>query len=97
MPGDGEELNQSLEKAGRVADFLELAELMCLDALHRDGVLRRPLPGRVPDPGRRGRSATTSDFAYVAAWEFTGTGAAPGAAQGRPDFEYVHPTQRSYK
>ena len=42
------------------ADFFELAELMCIDALHRDGVLRRPLPGRAPDARRRGRCATTS-------------------------------------
>ena len=60
VPGDGEELNQSLEKAGRVADFFELAELMCIDALHRDGVLRRPLPRRAARPRTARRSATTS-------------------------------------
>ena len=54
VPGENEELNQALEKAGRVADFLELAELMCVDALHRDGVLRRPLPRGVADRRRRG-------------------------------------------
>ena len=52
--GANEELNQSLEKAGRVADFLELGELMCLDALERARVLRRPLPRGVPDAGGRG-------------------------------------------
>ncbi len=51
--GTGEELNQSLEKAGRVADFLELGELMCLDALRARGILRRALPRREPDAGRR--------------------------------------------
>ena len=54
VPGTGEELNQNLEKAGRVADFFELAELMCIDALHRARVVRRPLPRREPDPRRRG-------------------------------------------
>ena len=52
--GDDETLNQSLEKAGRVADFFELGELMCHDALHREESLRRPLPRRAPDRGRRG-------------------------------------------
>ena len=52
--GTGEELNQSLEKAGRVADFLELAELMCIDALRPNGVVRRPLPRGEPDPRGRG-------------------------------------------
>ena len=52
--GTGEGLNQSLEKAGRVADFFELGELMCIDALQPARVLRRPLPRRVPDRGRRG-------------------------------------------
>ena len=54
VAGADEELNQSLEKAGRVADFLEFGELMCLDALAARGVLRRPLPRGAPDAGRRG-------------------------------------------
>ena len=54
VPGTGAELNQSLEKAGRVADFLELAELMCLDALAPRGIVRRPLPRGAPDARRRG-------------------------------------------
>ena len=54
VPGSDAELNQALEKAGRVADFLELGELICLDALHRRGILRRALPRGVPDRGRRG-------------------------------------------
>ena len=54
VPGDGESLNQSLEKAGRVADFLELAELMCHRRAAPRGVVRRALPRGVPDAGRRG-------------------------------------------
>ena len=54
--GTGEELNQSLEKAGRVADFLELAELMCIDALRPKRVVRRPLPRGEPNPGGRGQA-----------------------------------------
>ena len=52
VPGTGEQLNQNLEKAGRVADFFELGELMCIDALPPARVVRRPLPGRVADPRR---------------------------------------------
>ena len=52
--GGDEEPNQALEKAGRVADFFELAELMCIDALHRERIVRRPLPRRISDAGWRG-------------------------------------------
>ena len=54
VPGGAAELNQNLEKAGRVADYLELGELMCRDALAARGVLRRALPRGAPDPRRRG-------------------------------------------
>ena len=54
VPGEGGELNQELEKAGRVADFLELGELICIDALASDRVVRRALPRGEPDRGRRG-------------------------------------------
>ncbi len=54
VPGSQDNLNQSLEYAGRVADYLEFAELLALDALHRDGVVRRPLPRGEPDARRRG-------------------------------------------
>ena len=54
--GESDELNQSLENAGRVADFLEFGELMCRDALHRDESLRRPLPRGTPDRRRRGQA-----------------------------------------
>ena len=55
---------------------------MCRDALHPRGELRRPLPGRAPDRRRARPSATTSNFAYVGAWEWQGTGHRPGAPQG---------------
>ena len=63
--GTGEEFNQSLEKAGRVADFLELAELMCLDALQRDRILRRPFPRGEPDAGRRSPARRRAFFLRV--------------------------------
>jgi succinate dehydrogenase / fumarate reductase flavoprotein subunit len=95
VPGTGEELNQSLEKANRIVDYLELAELMCLDALHRSescgGHFREE--SQTPD----GEAARKDDeFAYAAAWEFTGTGEAPVLHKEDLVFEYVHPTQRSY-
>ena len=62
MLGTGEELNQSLEKAGRLADFLELAELMCIDALERARILRRTLPRGKPDAGRRGAARRRANF-----------------------------------
>ncbi|MFE9957711.1 fumarate reductase/succinate dehydrogenase flavoprotein subunit [Micromonospora sp. NPDC005299] len=95
VPGDGEGLNQSLEKAGRVADFFELAELMCIDALHREescgGHFRAE--HQTPD-GEAQRD--DERFSYVAAWEYTGTGQ-PVLHKEDLTFEYVHPTQRSYK
>ncbi len=89
--GTGEEINQSLEKAGRVADFFELAELMCIDALHREescgGHFREEY--QTPD-GEALRN--DEDFSYVAAWEY------PAILHKEPlHFEYVHPSQRSYK
>ncbi|MEU4773220.1 fumarate reductase/succinate dehydrogenase flavoprotein subunit [Micromonospora sp. NPDC023644] len=96
VPGNGEGLNQSLEKAGRVADFFELAELMCIDALHREescgGHFRAE--HQTPD-GEAERD--DNRFAYVAAWEFTATGEPAVLHKEDLNFEYVHPTQRSYK
>jgi succinate dehydrogenase / fumarate reductase flavoprotein subunit len=91
-----EELNQSLEKAGRVADFLELGELMCIDALHRaescGGHFREE--SQTPD----GEALRDDEhLAYVAAWEHTGTLARPNLHKEPLHFEYVHLTQRSYK
>jgi succinate dehydrogenase / fumarate reductase flavoprotein subunit len=96
VPGSGDELNQSLEKAGRVADFLELAELMCIDALHRNescgGHFREEY--QTPD-GEALRD--DENFSYVAAWQYNGEGNAPILHKEPLHFEYVHPSQRSYK
>ncbi len=94
--GDGESLNQSLEKAGRVADFMELGELMCQDALHREescgGHFREE--HQTPD-GEALRD--DENFAYVAAWEFKGVGRPAELHKEDLEFEYAHPSQRSYK
>ena len=96
VPGSASELNQALEKAGRVADFLEFAELMCTDALHREescgGHFREE--HQTPD-GEAQRD--DSKFAYAAAWEFTGVGNAPVLHKEPLVFENVPLTQRSYK
>jgi len=96
VAGAGEDLNQSLEKAGRVADFLEFAELMCEDALHREescgGHFREEY--QTPDGEAKRDDAR---FSYVAAWEFAGVGAAPKLSKEPLEFEHVHLAQRSYK
>ncbi|MGK5445398.1 fumarate reductase/succinate dehydrogenase flavoprotein subunit [Micromonospora sp. URMC 105] len=96
VPGDGEGLNQSLEKAGRVADFFELAELMCIDALHREESCGGHFRAEHQTPD--GEAQRDDDrFAYVAAWEYTATGEPVVLHKEDLKFEYVHPTQRSYK
>jgi succinate dehydrogenase / fumarate reductase flavoprotein subunit len=94
--GSGDDLNQSLEKAGRVADFFELAELMCIDALDRNescgGHFREEY--QTPD-GEAQRD--DEHYSYVAAWEYRGPGNAPVLSQEPLEFHYVHPSQRSYK
>jgi succinate dehydrogenase / fumarate reductase, flavoprotein subunit len=96
VPGVGAELNQNLERAGRVADFFELAELMCVDALHRAESCGGHF--RAESQTEDGEALRHDDeFSYVAAWEFAGTGAAPTLHKEDLNFEYVHPTQRSYK
>jgi succinate dehydrogenase / fumarate reductase flavoprotein subunit len=96
LVGTGDELNQSLEKANRISDFLELGELMCLDALERSescgGHFRTE--SHTPD-GEAKRD--DENFAYVSAWEWTGTEQAPTLHKEPLSFEYVHLTQRSYK
>jgi succinate dehydrogenase / fumarate reductase flavoprotein subunit len=96
VPGSDAQINQALEKAGRVADFFELAELMCRDALHREescgGHFREEY--QTPD-GEAQRDDTR--FAYVAAWEHAGAGNEPRLHREPLDFEYVQLAQRSYK
>ncbi|MFJ1793198.1 fumarate reductase/succinate dehydrogenase flavoprotein subunit [Kitasatospora griseola] len=95
VPGTGAELNQALEKANRLVDYFELAELMCLDALHRaescGGHFRTESATPDGEAARR-----DEEFTYAAAWEFSGTGDAPVLHKEELVFEHVHPTQRSY-
>ena len=94
--GDGESLNQSLEKAGRVADFLEFGELMVRDALHREESCGGHF--RVEHQTEDGEALRDDEhFAYVAAWEYTGDLANPILHKEPLEFEYVHLAQRSYK
>jgi succinate dehydrogenase / fumarate reductase flavoprotein subunit len=94
--GDGEELNQSLEKAGRVADFFELAELICYDALDRDESCGGHFREEYQTP--EGEASRDDErYSYVAAWGFRGVGNTPELHKEPLDFEYVHPSQRSYK
>jgi succinate dehydrogenase / fumarate reductase flavoprotein subunit len=94
--GSGEELNQSLEKAGRVADFFELAELMCLDALERNESCGGHFREEYQTP--EGEAARDDEhYSYAAAWEFRGVGERPELHKEPLTFEYVHPAQRSYK
>ncbi|AEW97454.1 MULTISPECIES: fumarate reductase/succinate dehydrogenase flavoprotein subunit [Streptomycetaceae] len=95
VPGSGDDLNQALEKANRIADYFELAELMCLDALHREESCGGHFRTESQTP--EGEAARDDErFGYVAAWEFTGAGHAPVLHKEDLVFEYVHPTQRSY-
>ena len=94
--GANEELNPSLEKAGRVADFLELAELMCRDALERDESCGCHF--REDHQTRDGEALRNDeDFSHIAAWEYTGQDRAPVRHREPLMFEFVTPTQRSYK
>jgi succinate dehydrogenase / fumarate reductase, flavoprotein subunit len=96
VPGEGADLNQTLEHAGRVADFLELGELMCRDALHREescgGHFR--LEYQTPDGEAR---RDDERFAYVAAWEYAGDGQAPVLNKEPLVYENIKLSQRSYK
>jgi succinate dehydrogenase / fumarate reductase flavoprotein subunit len=79
-----------------VSDFLELAELLCLDALHREESAGGHF--RVEHQTEEGEAKRDDDhFAYVAAWEFTGVGNAPELHKEQLEFEFVHLAQRSYK
>jgi succinate dehydrogenase / fumarate reductase flavoprotein subunit len=96
VPGEGAELNQTLEHAGRVADFLELGELMCRDALHREESCGGHF--RVEHQTAEGEALRDDEhFAYVAAWEYAGSDKAPILNKERLDFESVKLSTRSYK
>ena len=94
VAGTGEGLNQTLEKAGRLADFFELGELMCRDALERE----ESCGGHFRDEHQTPEGEAKRDderFSHVSAWEWRATGG-PVLHKENLDFEYVKPTQRSY-
>ena len=94
--GSGEEFNQALERAGRVADFLEFAELLVGDALHR----RESCGGHFREEFQTPEGEALRDdqnFSYAAVWEFKGVGAPPVLHKEYLKFEEVQLTQRSYK
>jgi len=96
VPGEPNNVNKNLEYAGRVADYLEFAEVLTLDALHRTescgGHFREE--SQTPDGEAR---RDDQRFSYVGAWEFKGVGTPPALHKEPLEFEYVHPSQRSYK
>jgi len=96
VPGDAQDFNQTLEHAGRVADFLEFAELLVLDATQREescgGHFR--VEHQTPEGEAQRDDAR---FSHVSAWEFQGQDAAPRLHQEALSFELVHPSTRSYR
>jgi succinate dehydrogenase / fumarate reductase flavoprotein subunit len=108
IPGSGDNVNMELEKAGRVADFLEFAELMCYDALEREescgGHFRTEHQYTEADPEVQSGSIATGDakrnddqFARVSAWQYNGDGKEPTLHKEPLIFEDVHLSVRSYK
>ena len=95
VPGSAESLNQSLEKAGRVADFIELGELMCRDALDREESCGGHFRTEYQEEGEAKRNDDA--YAYVAAWEYAGEGKAPILNKEPLVYENVHLSTRSYK
>jgi succinate dehydrogenase / fumarate reductase flavoprotein subunit len=96
VPGSGDDLNQSLEKAGRVADFFELADLMCIDARERN----ESCGGHFREEYQTSEGEAQRDdehYSYAAAWGYTGPNNPPALNKEPLEFEYVHPSQRSYK
>ncbi len=96
VAGDNEEFNVSLEKAGRVADFLEFAEVLCYDALERDESCGAHFREEHQTPEGEARR-NDEDYSYVAAWEFQGVGTRPTLHKEQLNFEDVKLATRSYK
>ena len=96
VPGSADDLNQSLEMAGRVADFLDLGELMCLDALEREESCGGHFREEYQTP--EGEAVRDDErFCHVAAWEYAGEGKKPIRNVEPLAFESVHLQTRSYK
>ncbi|MGI6655602.1 MAG: fumarate reductase/succinate dehydrogenase flavoprotein subunit [Desulfobulbus sp.] len=96
VPGSGQELNQSLERAGRVADFLEFGELLALDALKRE----ESCGGHFREESQTEEHEAKRDdenFSHVSVWEYKGEGVEPVMYKEPLTFEYIQPSQRSYK
>jgi succinate dehydrogenase / fumarate reductase flavoprotein subunit len=96
VPGEASNMNQSLDYAGRVADYLEFAELLCLDALER----RESCGGHFREESQTADNEALRDdehFSHVAVWEWHGASSAPTMHKEPLHFEYVRPSQRSYK
>jgi succinate dehydrogenase / fumarate reductase flavoprotein subunit len=96
VTGSAGTFNQVIERAGRVADFLEFAETMVLDALER----RESCGGHFREESQTedGEALRDDDnFCHVSAWEWTGENEAPVMHREALNFEFVHPSQRSYK
>ena len=90
VTGTGEAFNQTLERAGRIADFLELGELMCIDALDRnESCGSHARTDHVTEDGEARRD--DENYSYVAAWEFTGDTSLPNLHKEQLRFEFVHP------
>jgi succinate dehydrogenase / fumarate reductase flavoprotein subunit len=96
VPGNGQGMNVALEEAGRVADFLEFAELLCLDALDRKescgGHFREEYQTETGEAQRNDK-----DFSFVSAWEYRGEGESPALHKEPLVWEEVHPSERSYR
>ena len=96
VPGTPDTLNKNLEFAGRVADYMELGELMALDALHREESCGGHFREEYQTP--EGEAVRDDErFSYVAAWEFTGNLSKPAMHKEDLEFEFVKPSTRSYK
>ena len=94
--GGGEDLNQSLERAGRVGDFLEFAELLVTDALHRKESAGGHFREECQTPEGEAKR-DDENFSYVAAWQFQGVGKNPLLHKEILDFKNIELAQRNYK